>query len=67
MGWSPDDKHRRYVQRCAGCGALIHEEEIYCAIYPHCEPGIQPDPAAAKLVSDVALLLERYGDHFFDG
>lgn len=28
--------------------------------------GVQPDPAAAKLVSDVAVLLDRYGDAFFD-
>lgn len=76
MGWSPDDKHRKYVQRCAHCGVPIHPEEIYCGVcasedHPETDDdfkrGVQPDPVAAKLVSHVALLLEQYGDHFFDG
>ena len=28
--------------------------------------GVQPDPRVAKLISAVAVWLEKYGDHFFD-
>lgn len=74
VGEEDTDKDRQIMtMQCEHGQALIREEEKGYArglrdgrSPVQDQAGVQPDPAAAKLVSEVAELLDCYGDAFFD-
>jgi hypothetical protein len=51
---------------CSSLFGLMKLAQEVMAAEPPDTHGVQPDPVAAKLVSEVAELLETHGDAFFD-